>query len=98
MSNSTAPVAEKHPIVLFFHFAFKVRGSQIQCEVSVHIVFLIVCSQTAAVVWFILCGFFISSFVLNFVVTIVLIALDFWTVSETPCNTPCTTTISLGFA
>lgn len=38
-------------------------------------------AQTAALVWFILCGFFVSSFVLNFVVSLVLLALDFWTVS-----------------
>jgi cation transporter-like permease len=36
--------------------------------------------KTAAVVWFILGSFFISGFVLNFVVALVLIALDFWMV------------------
>lgn len=38
--------------------------------------------KTAAVVWFILGTFFISGFVLNFVVALVLIALDFWTVRD----------------
>ena len=44
--------------------------------------------KTAAVVWFILGTFFISGFVLNFVVALVLIALDFWTVSEVDHHSP----------
>eukprot|EP00955_Chlamydomonas_euryale_P049921 354411-Chlamydomonas_euryale.AAC.19 len=40
--------------------------------------------QAAAIVWFLLCTFFIKGFVLNFVISIVLIALDFWTVRPLP--------------
>lgn len=56
--------------------------------------------KSAAIVWFIVGGIFISGFVLNFVVSIVLIALDFWTVrpnhhmhatSTAPQTTPCRT-------
>lgn len=36
--------------------------------------------QIASWVWFILGGIFVDSFVINFVVCVVLIALDFWTV------------------
>mmetsp|Transcript_16778 Transcript_16778/g.50267 ORF Transcript_16778/g.50267 Transcript_16778/m.50267 type:complete len:186 (-) Transcript_16778:62-619(-) len=38
--------------------------------------------KAAAIVWFLLCTFFIKGFVLNFVISIVLIALDFWTVKN----------------
>ncbi len=37
--------------------------------------------KSAAVAWFILCDWFVSSFVINFVVSIILISLDFWTAS-----------------
>jgi hypothetical protein len=45
--------------------------------------------KTTAVVWFILCTWFVSSFVINFVVSIILIALDFWTVSSSPSILKC---------
>lgn len=37
--------------------------------------------QTLAVVWYIVCEWISDSYVTNFVVAVVLIALDFWTVS-----------------
>lgn len=51
------PPAPRHPIALFFHWAFKVTGW----------------------LFYLIAGFLSDGFVTNFVVTLVLLALDFWT-------------------
>lgn len=38
--------------------------------------------QAAALAWYLLCGWFINGFVIQFVVTVLLIAFDFWTVKN----------------
>jgi hypothetical protein len=42
----------------------------------------LVCLQFSALAFYILCSIFIQSFVIQFVVTVLLIALDFWTVKN----------------
>lgn len=86
---------ETHKIALFFHWLFKVsaeqagschtpcalpqqRGRRRPQPVLSH-------PQAAGWAFYIVCTWFIKSFVLNFVICIVLIALDFWTVSS-PCR------------
>lgn len=41
--------------------------------------------QAAAVLVYIFCGIFSSSFIVNFVVIVLLLTLDFWTVSSAVC-------------
>jgi len=38
--------------------------------------------KAAAILWYILCTWFVKSFVPNFVICVVLLALDFWTVKN----------------
>ncbi|KAK6630813.1 hypothetical protein RUM43_013535 [Polyplax serrata] len=50
----------KHPVVTFFHLAFRVL----------------------ALVVYILCGWFSSSFITSFVIVVLLLSVDFWTVKN----------------
>lgn len=84
------PPAPSHNIAVFFHGFFKVsqglrerrqvltpaasRWSN-QLDPQSHSV------QVAAIVWYWICGLTGTSFVINFVVCIVLLAMDFWVVS-----------------
>ena len=43
------------------------------------------CVQAAAVLVYIFCGIFSSSFIVNFVVIVLLLTLDFWTVRSAVC-------------
>ena len=70
--------AQRHPIAMIFFWTFK--ASPVQVVNGSNRGSLILNSQSAAVAWFILCGFFVDSFILNFVVSLILVALDFWTV------------------
>lgn len=45
------------------------------------------CVQITALVFYVFCTWIIESFVINFVTCIVLVALDFWTVSKWPVCT-----------
>jgi len=38
--------------------------------------------QVAAILTYLLCGLFSASYVINFVITIALLAIDFWTVKN----------------
>eukprot|EP00798_Chlamydomonas_sp_ICE-L_P003768 gene3768-13831_t len=71
-SAAPAPPFERHLIALFFHLVFKAHA----------VVWYIMCAQALAVVWYIMCTWVSDSFVTNFVVCIVLIAMDFWTVKN----------------
>ena len=44
--------------------------------------------QVAAIVVYIICGLFSSSFVTNYVIVVVLLMLDFWTVSISGLPSP----------
>mmetsp|Transcript_37309 Transcript_37309/g.66793 ORF Transcript_37309/g.66793 Transcript_37309/m.66793 type:complete len:184 (-) Transcript_37309:272-823(-) len=45
-------------------------------------VFFHVAFKVAALVWFLFCELLVSSFVVNFVICIIILALDFWTVKN----------------
>lgn len=70
-----------HPKTAFFHLFWKVYFKILQLIAArPHKTNDKVCLQAAAVLVYIFCGIFSSSFIVNFVVIVLLLTLDFWTV------------------
>lgn len=71
-----------HPKTAFLHLFWKVYLQSLQAlpaarpQEQTHKG----CLQAAAVLVYIFCGIFSSSFIVNFVVIVLLLTLDFWTV------------------
>lgn len=72
----------KHPVAAFFHILFKVSAPCGDCRLTVllHMVTNDVDWQTLALAMYLFGGLFIESYVFVFVVCILLLAFDFWTV------------------
>jgi hypothetical protein len=77
--------SETHKVALLFHWLFKVRAEWCLAAASQAATWLdwrspCFLTQSAAVAYYVFCTLFIDSFITNFIVCVVLIALDFWTV------------------
>lgn len=79
-----------HPAVAFFHLAFKVRRRSLRGICSArsppHASVPAPARQVAALLVYILSGWFTTGFVTPFVIIILLLAADFWTVKVRRCH------------
>lgn len=92
LGSDTAP-AYGNPKTAFFHLFWKVRPYDFVFALATsrqHCCVLndFACLQVSAVLVYIFCGIFSKSFVVNVVVIVLLLTLDFWTVRTTTDNTP----------
>lgn len=72
-----------HPVAAFFHVIFKARRRRRPPRASPHQprkTVVCVCAQIAAVFLYLFSGWLFDNFVLTFVILVILLAADFWTV------------------